>query len=241
MSSQSVNLTEWTQVQQHILQFEQEELVTRTFRRLDPERQQAVIAAILDEAVEKGPTALNIKQVAERAGVSIGSLYQYFGSRDGLMNFAIELCVRYMTDLFNSYRPFLTAMPLRDGLTAYLTGGIEWSQTQAGLLQFFARAAYHGDTELADRVVKPIATTLRGIVHAMLVAAQQRGEIRSDLDLEATTRIIHALTIAVGDAELLPYLNNYFQVKDKKVSAQKILDALLALIMQGIGSPQRSE
>jgi TetR/AcrR family transcriptional regulator len=241
MSSQSVNLTEWTQVQQHILQFEQEELVTRTFRRLDPERQQAVIAAILDEAVEKGPTALNIKQVAERAGVSIGSLYQYFGSRDGLMNFAIELCVRYMTDLFNSYRPFLTAMPLRDGLTAYLTGGIEWSQTQAGLLQFFARAAYHGDAELADRVVKPIATTLRGIVHAMLVAAQQRGEIRSDLDLEATTRIIHALTIAVGDAELLPYLNNYFQVKDKKVSAQKILDALLALIMQGIGSPQRSE
>ncbi|MBI5565099.1 MAG: TetR/AcrR family transcriptional regulator [Chloroflexi bacterium] len=235
MSSQSVNLTEWTQVHQHILQFEQEELVTRTFRRLDPERQQAVITAILDEAIEKGPTALNIKQVAERAGVAIGSLYQYFGNREGLMNFTIELCVRYMADLFNSYRPFLTAMPLREGLTAYLTGGVEWSQTQSGLLQIFARAAYHGDAALADRVVKPIATTLRGIVHDMLLAAQQRGEIRSDIDLEATTRIIHALTIAVGDAELLPYLNNYFQVTDKKVSSQKILDALLALIVQGIG------
>ena len=237
MSSQSIDLSEWTQIHQHILQFEQEGLVTRTFRRLDPERQQAVIAAILDEAIEQGPTSINIKQVAERAGVSIGSLYQYFGNRDGLMNFTIELCARFMSDLFKSYSPDLTAMPLREGLAAYLAGGIEWSETQAGLVQFFARAAYHGDAELADRVVKPIALTLRTIIHAMLLAAQERGEVRSDIDLEATTRLIHALTIAVGDAQLLPYLNNYFQVTDKKVSAPRILDALLALIMQGIGKP----
>jgi len=237
MSSQSIDLTEWTQVHQHILQFEKEGLVTRTFRRLDPERQQAVIAAILDEAIEKGPTALNIKQVAERAEVSIGSLYQYFGNRDGLLNFAIELCVRFMTDLFKSYSPYLTTMPLREGLAAYLAGGIEWSQTQAGLVQFFARAAYQGDAELAERVVRPIAVAMRETVHDMLAAAQERGEVRSDIDLEATTRIIHGLTIVIGDAQLLPYLNHYFQVTDKKVSPPKILDALLALIMQGIGSP----
>jgi AcrR family transcriptional regulator len=236
MSSQSINLAEWTQVHQHILQLEQEELVTRTFRRLDPERQQAVIAAILEEAIEKGPTALNIKHVAERAGVAIGSLYQYFSNREGLLNFTIELCVRYMTDLFDSYRAMLAAMPLREGLAAYLTGGIEWSQTQAGLLQFFARAAYHGDAKMVERVVKPIATTLRGIVHEMLVAAQQRGEIRSDIDFEATSRLLHALTIVVGDAELLPYLNNYFQVTDRKVSAQRIMPALMSLIMDGIGA-----
>ena len=237
MGSQSIDLTEWTQIHQHLLQFEKEGLVTRTFRRLDPERQQAVIAAILDEAIEKGPTALNIKQVAERAEVSIGSLYQYFGNRDGLLNFTIELCVRFTTDLFKSYSPYLTAMPLREGLAAYLSGGIEWSQTQAGLMQFFARAAYQGDAEFAKRVVRPIAIALRETVHDMLAAAQERGEVRSDIDLEATTRIIHALTIAVGDAQLLPYLNHYFQVTDKKVSLPKILDALLALIMQGIGRP----
>ena len=77
MSSQSIDLTEWTQITARILEFEQAGLVTRTFRRLDPQRQQAVLVAILDEAIEKGPAAINIKQVAERAGVAIGSLYQY--------------------------------------------------------------------------------------------------------------------------------------------------------------------
>ena len=56
------------------------------------------------------------------------------------------------------------------------------------------------------------------------------------IDLEATTRLVHALTIAVGDAELLPYLNNYFQVTDKKVSAKRIMSTLVALILDGIGA-----
>jgi TetR/AcrR family transcriptional regulator len=236
MSSQLIDLTEWKQITARVLEFEQAGLVTRTFRRLDPQRQQAVLAAILDEAIEKGPAALNIKQVAERAEVAIGSLYQYFGSREGLLNFAIELCVSYMTDMFEAYRPLLVEMPLQEGLTVYLNTGVEWSQTQMGMIQFVARAAYHGDPELADRVVKPIGTAMRSIVHEMLAAAVARGEVRSDIDLEAATRAVNAAMIAIGDSQLLPYLNNYFQVTDRKVSAQRVTDALVTLILRGIGT-----
>jgi AcrR family transcriptional regulator len=236
MSSQLIDLTEWKQITARILEFEQAGLVTRTFRRLDPQRQQVVLAAILDEAIEKGPAAINIKQVAERAGVAIGSLYQYFGSREGLLNFAIELCVSYITDMFEMYQPMLVDMPLQEGLTIYLNAGVEWSQTQLGMVQFMTRAAYHGDPELAERVVKPIGTVMRDIVHEMLAAAVERGEVRADIDLEATTRVVNAAMIAIGDSQLLPYLNNYFQVTDRKVSARRVTDALVALILRGIGT-----
>ena len=189
---------DWTQLHSYILQLEQEGLVTRTFRRLDPARQQAVLTAILDEAVEKGPTALNIKQVAKRAGVSVGALYTYFENRDGMLNFAIELCARFVTDILNSFRPYLAALPLREALTGYLVGGVEWGKTQAGLLRLFARAAYYGDPELAEPLVRPVATALRQMVHDILAQAAERGEIRQDVDLEATTRVIHALMIAIA-------------------------------------------
>src|SRR5512138_612118 len=236
MGSQSIDLSEWKQITARILEFEQEGLVTRTFRRLDPQRQQTVLAAILEEAIEKGPTAINIKRVAERAEVAIGSLYQYFGSREGLLNFAIELCVSYMTDIFGTYGPMLVEMPLEEGLVAYLSTGVEWSQTQTGMVQFLTRAAYHGDPELADRVVKPIGTAMRTIIREMLVKASERGEVRSDIDLEATARAINAALIAVGDSQLLSYLNNYFQVTDKKVSAERVTRALAAMILRGIGT-----
>jgi AcrR family transcriptional regulator len=168
--------------------------------------------------------------------VAIGSLYQYFGSRKGLLNFAIELCVSYMTDMFETYRPLLAAMPLQEGLTVYLSSGVEWSQTQMGMVQFLARAAYHGDPALADRVVKPIGVAMRSIVQGMLAQAIERGEVRSDIDLEATTRVVNAALIAVGDSQLLSYLNNYFQVTDKKVSAERVTHALVSTILRGIGT-----
>ena len=229
-----MTITDWPQIQSHILQFEQEGLVTRTFRRLDPDRQQAVLSAILDEAVEKGPTSINIKEIAARAGVAVGSLYTYFGNRDGLLSFAVELCVRYLTDMFTYYETYLEQMPLREALAAYLTGGVEWSQTQAGLVHFFVRAAYHGDPDMAEWVVRPVADTMREMMHRMLTRAMARGEIRKDVDLEAVTRVINALMIAVGDSQIMPYLNIYFQVTDDEMPPDRLLDALLDFILGGV-------
>ncbi len=230
-----MELSFWTRFHGHILHLEQEGVVTRTFRRLDPDRQQAILAAVLDEAAEKGPAAVNIKHVAERASVSVGSLYTYFPNRDAMLEFAVQVCVRWATDAFQEFRPYLLAMPFREALEIYLVGGIEWSHMYTGLLRLFARAAYHGDPELADSLVRPVATLLREMVHDMLVQAIARGEIREDIDLEATARLIHALTIAVGDSQLLPYLNTYFQITDDQVASDRVMDALAALILEGIG------
>ena len=226
--------SEWPQLQSRILELEGLGLVTRTFRRLDPVRQQAVIQAILDEAAERSPAALNIKQVAERAGVAVGSLYQYFGNRDNLLAFTIELCVHQMTDLFAMSHPYLVEMPLREALTAYLTYGIEWSQTQQGFIQFFGRAAYQGDPGLARKVVEPVATAMREMMGDMLTAATQRGEIDPNLDLEATIRVVNALTIAIGDSQIMPHLNRYFQITDEAVSFEQVIKAMVDLIMDGI-------
>jgi AcrR family transcriptional regulator len=229
-------LLDWFHIQVHILQFEQEGLVTRTFRRLDPERQQAVVHAILEEASEVGPTAINIKGVANRARVSVGSLYQYFGNRDGLLNFAVALCVRYMVDLFEQFGPMLSGVPLRDALRYYLLGGIEWGRTEMGLVRFFGRAAYQGDPTLADSVVRPVAEVMRNMMREIITQAVARGEIRTNLDLEATTRAINAVMIVVGDAQLFPYLNDYFQVTDESMPLERVVDALVAMVLNGIAS-----
>lgn len=227
------------QFQPHILRLEEQGLVTRTFRRLDPQRQQAVIAAILEEAIERGPTQINIKHVAERAQVSVGSLYQYFGNRENLLSFAVELCVRSVSDSFAQYRDALAAMPLRDALAAYISEGMKWGKEQAALTQFFARAAYQGETPLSKTVVRPIADVMRDMIHAVLTQAAARGETRADVDLGATTRVIHALMIAIGDSQLLPYLNHYFQVTDKKMPAQRVTEAMVDMILNGISSAKK--
>jgi len=225
----------WPNYPTCLLELEQQGKITRTFRRLDPDRQRLILDAILIEAAEKGPAALNIKEVAKRAGVAIGSLYQYFPDRDGMLDFAIELCVRYLNEIFTLSRPYLLAMPLAEALQSYLSVGIEWGQTEVGLVRFFGRAAYQGDPSLAERVVRPIATVMRELIHDLLVQAAARGEIRPDVDMDATTRLVNLLTIAYGDSQLFPYLNTYFQASDESVPPERVAAALVSFILQGIG------
>ena len=221
-------------IQSHIQQLEQAGKVTRTFRRLDPTRQLAVINVILEEATEKGPASLNIKEIARRAQVSVGSLYQYFPKRAGLLDFAIELCTRYMTGMFELSLPYLLEMPLREALTTYLSVGLEWGNTESGLVRFFGRAAYQGDPGLAERLVRPVAESMRKVTHAMLESAVQRGEIHPQVGLEPATRLVNGLMIVVGDSQMLPYLNTYFQITDVQVSPEQILENLVTFILKGL-------
>jgi len=227
-------LSQWIDFPSFLQQLEVNGLVTRTFRRLEPERQQAIVNAILEEAFEKGPASLNIKEVARRADVAVGSLYQYFPNRDGLLDFSVELCAMYMTSLFDLTRTYLAEMPLADALRSYLSMGIDWGQSETGFVRFFGRAAYQGDPHLAEKVVRPIAVTMRKIILEMLKQAAVRGEINSNQDLEAAARLINGLTIVVGDSQLLPYLNTYFQITDEDVSQQRILEVMVPFILKGL-------
>jgi TetR/AcrR family transcriptional regulator len=226
--------SQWIDFPSFLQQLEAKGLASRTFRRLEPERQQAIINAVLEEAFEKGPASLNIKEVARRADVAVGSLYQYFPNRDGLLDFSVELCSLFMSSLFDLTRTYLAEMPLADALRAYLSVGIDWGQSETGFVRFFGRAAYQGDPQLAEKMVRPVAETMRKTVSVMLQQAAARGEINPDQDLEAAARLINGLTIVVGDSQLLPYLNTYFQITDDEVSPQRILDALVPFILKGL-------
>ncbi|MBN1679609.1 MAG: TetR/AcrR family transcriptional regulator [Anaerolineae bacterium] len=227
----------WLHIHSHILQLEREDIVTRTFRRLDPERQQIIWDAILDEAADRGPVSINIKQVAERAGVSVGSLYTYFNDRDGMLNFAVTLSARILIESIRVFGPMLAAMPLKDGLAAYVAGALEWTELYLKPLRLFIRATYQGgDPQLTEKLVRPVAAALQDTLRQMLVNAAERGEIRPDVDLEAATRVVYGLAIAVTDPQLLPHLNAYFQMVDDTMPAERVVSMYIKLVLEGIGT-----
>lgn len=201
--------------QEHILELERRGLVRRTFRRLDPERQRAVLQAILDEAAERGPAELRIKEVAHRAGVSVGSLYQYFGNHQNLLRFTGELTTHVVLATLDQVREETAALPLREGLQAYLQGALAWHR-------------------------QPVGKALLRLVRELLQRAQARGELRSGVDVEAAARLVYALLIALVDTELLPHLNAYFQTTGEGVDRERVTAGFLSLVDAWLVKPRET-
>ena len=227
-----------------VLELERRGAVTRTFRRLDPERQMAVIVAILGEAADAGPHGAGMRAVARRAGVSVGSLYQYFPDRRSMVGVAAEIAGGLLAAELGQYREALAALPLREALVAYVCVGVEWSATQADLLRFFARAAYQGDADLGGKIVEPVAAELLAMVRAMIQGARARGEAGASPDLDVTARFVHALTLALGDCGLLPHLDTYYRLLDGaslEQRAAQLADFVLAALKGDTADPAPGE
>jgi len=128
-------------------------------------------------------------------------------------------------------------MPLRDGLSAYLAGGVEWGRMMQGLAQFFRESCLRRDTRPRRKSYPPGGGAMREMTYEILLAAQVRGELRPGIDLDAAARAINAWVIPVADSQLFPYLNLYFQVSDENIPFQRTLDAFLDILEHGLMTP----
>jgi len=64
---------------------------------------------------------------------------------------------------------------------------------------------------------------------------EQRGHAVFDTGLTRSALAGKGATlVAIGDAQLLPYLNTYLQLTDDQVPAERIVGALISLIFRGI-------
>jgi AcrR family transcriptional regulator len=209
--------------------------LTSTFLRLEESRREKVLEAILTESARSGPEHINIKAVAKLAGVPIGSLYQYFGDRETLARFATVLVAEKLSGDLASWIPYMTEMPLREALSTYLSSGIEWSVQEAASLRSFVAAAYGGGSRgsvffpgdqegekteksapgsdwYLESLVRPVAEVMQDAIRQILKAAEARGELKEGIDAEIAARFVNVLLIAVGDARMMPRLDEYYRL-----------------------------
>ncbi|MGF1947780.1 TetR/AcrR family transcriptional regulator [Enterococcus gallinarum] len=70
------------------------------FNRLNSEKQQFILKQIIKEFGESGYDRVSMRNIAKNTGVSIGSLYQYFNDKEGILKVAIE-------QVFNILSPYI--------------------------------------------------------------------------------------------------------------------------------------
>jgi AcrR family transcriptional regulator len=100
-------------------------------------RSQATVTAILDAAarvlIERGYAATNTNVVAELAGVSVGSLYQYFPNKDALIAALHERHAREMNQVVERSLADSEGLGFEAALSLLLEGIVEAHRVEAGL------------------------------------------------------------------------------------------------------------
>ena len=137
------------------------------------EKVERLLNAALSLAVETGSLDFNVTDVAKRAGVAIGTLYQFFPSRTALIArlFAREMepIDESISDLFDDHLD-LTALTTK--VPALMQQHLEWVKARPGLSVIWTAPTVHPDIERADfENTKRNAATLADLLSQRLPAA----------------------------------------------------------------------
>lgn len=110
-------------------------------KRVKQDRAKATIETILLGAaqvlVKEGYEGTNTNRIAEVAGVSIGSIYQYFANKEAIIGELIEVHIQKVMDVFLDKYNTLSTVSLKDGIRILIRSLLEARSVEPKLQRVF--------------------------------------------------------------------------------------------------------
>jgi AcrR family transcriptional regulator len=151
----------------------------RTLPRKAPKQQRAkfTVDAILDATarilVERGFAGATTNRIAETAGVSIGSLYQYFPSKESILAALLDRHIRETYALLEAALPAWNALPLQDAVRAMVATIVAMHAAEPALHRALMEQVPRG-----GRLERVTEAERRAGAHALAFLEGRRSEIR---------------------------------------------------------------
>jgi len=153
---------------------------TATFDNIGEDRREALLAVALSEFAAKGFSATSVNGLARKAGVSIGSLYSYFPSKEDLFLTVAarghDLLERAIGDI-DPERPFVETFGL------LVRRARDYARSNPELNLVYRDATTQGLRHLSERLSGSLESVSAALYRRMLESAVRRGEARGGLEV----------------------------------------------------------
>jgi len=179
------------------------------FDKLDPRKQDEILAAASEEFSARGYEAASTSRIAQRAGSSKGSLYYYFEDKaDLLATVTRRALARVLEETEWPRLETLTAEDYWERVREVWRRSLEWMEAETWYMRLL-RAFWRLREEEAARIATAgVLDWTRDIMRAFLKRGQELGVVRTDRPLELLLEMFLAADQA-GDRWILEHWDSF--------------------------------
>lgn len=200
-----------------------------TFDRIPTEKQARVIETATTEFAMKGFDNANINVIAEKAGISVGSLYKYFDSKESLfltvIHRGMETLDAAMKDAMDSDEDIIIK-------TERIIRLIQsHSRQNQNLIRLYNEITSESNSELVRKISREMEEITSRTYSDLIRKAQESGDIRKDVDPHLYAYFADCLFMALQ----FSYACEYYQERFKIYAGDDILDKDEMVVQQLLG------
>jgi TetR/AcrR family transcriptional regulator len=153
---------------------------TELFEKISEEKQSKIFEAAMTEFAEHGYESANINNIAENAGVSIGSMYKYFINKEELYLTIVHFCVEKLKSILDGV--ICSEDTLTEKIEKIIRAIQVYSRSNFSLNKIYNQMTTEGHSELVWELVSGMEGVTAELYAELIEEAKESGEIRKDVD-----------------------------------------------------------
>jgi len=165
----------------------------QTFFNLPEDKRSRITEVAIREFAARGYAGASINRMIDRLQIAKGSIFQYFGDKRGLFNYVFALAMDRVKDYLRDVRDATTAEDIFTRLSRTLAAGIAFINYHPRIYALYLRIQSDQTIPLRDDILSALRRSSHTYLRSLLKDARDRGELRSDLDLDQAAFLLDAM------------------------------------------------
>ncbi|NLV36071.1 MAG: TetR/AcrR family transcriptional regulator [Clostridiaceae bacterium] len=194
------------------------EYFTDTFNKISGEKRQKILDVAIAEFSERGFESANVNSIAQKAGISVGSIYKYFENKENLFLTVIHFAVETLRDVLKEI------MQSEDDLESRIEKIIRAIQSRTRdnvqLTKLYNEMTTENRSSLVWKIASEMENTTAGLYASFIKQAQEAGEVKDDVDPNAFAFFLDNLFLLLQ----FSYACEYYKERMKIYIREDIFD-----------------
>ncbi len=207
----------------------------QTFYNLTEDKRQKIIECAMDEFAQHDYQSASVSRLVTRAGISKGSLYQYFSDKSDLYHYLLKLGAQKKALLMAESGQNNANTPFFESLNHLFKVMATFEMKYPKLAKIGYRAT-NGKSPLPEELLEQAKSSTRKYFAALLEKGMASGEIRNDTNVEVTAFLFASALAELGNfLSIKPdSIGSEDQSNDQILEIENIYQQIVAVIKHGI-------
>ena len=181
---------------------------TNKFEQLPEEKQSRIVNASISEFAEKNYETASMNTVVNLAGISKGSLFNYFKTKSVLYDHIYQLALGEVKLYLREVRDETIDLSFENRLSKVVDSGVLFITEHPRLARIYFRLVYSGDSPNREKIVNELQAMSDDYLGNIIQDAMDRNELNPNLDKSQSVFFL--------DAVLNRFLKEYHLVMNQR-------------------------
>ena len=211
-------------------------LPRNVFNKLEQDKQQKILDAAVEEFAQHGFLQASMNRVVQKLGIAKGSLFQYFGTKEGLFHFVFDYAVQKVKGSLRQVREETAEADFFERIRRSLLAGIRFIDEHPRVYQIYLKMIFQENFPLRSEFLQQVHLFSSKYLKPLVEQGIARGELRSDLDVPMTIFFLDALMDRFLQAYCVSFLDagaGLYRAKEEDI--QRKIEEFIQLLREGLG------